>query len=177
MISTIRHLFARWSAWRALDDHSSAAPRAHADINRLDALLRESSCEEASRPAHLRRAVMPALSRPAPASIAAPFPWHSILTAITCAAAIALVTWIGFAGPLGLFKHSHGTYDPSPSNPGRITSPLAMLSFSRISGTIEDPLQQEAKLIAADFTRAADFLRAQIPLARTVAPRQPNGPS
>ncbi len=182
MLSSLTRLVQQWSAWRALDD--GAHPRgSHASLSEIESLLREEAAAESARPVGLRRDVLPRLSSPPmPVSSA----WNLRHTAgLTLAAACLLLAFGGLWWSIGPLRSSpvatNSTVTPrtpskmaeikpiDPAVPADPSGPRIVftVSFSKKSITVDNPLEKEAKLLAADLDRVGNFLRSQIPLSRS----------
>lgn len=182
MLSSFTRLVQRWSAWRALDD--GAHPRgSHASLSEIESLLRDEAAAESVRPVGLRRDVLPRLSSPPmPVSSA----WNLRHTAgLTLAAACLLLAFGGLWWSIGPLRSMPIAHQPPaivkppvqivevpPIDPvAPVETPRSRVvftvSFSKKSITVDNPLQKEAKLLAADLDRMGSFLRSQLPLSRS----------
>lgn len=184
MLSSLTRLVQRWSAWRALDDGARPPlPGQQASLREIESLLREEAAAESSRPVGLRRDVLPRLSS---APMSGPAAWNLRHTAgLTLAAACLLLAFGGLwwsIGPLRSMPIAHQppaivkppvqTVEVPPINPEVPADPprsrvVFTVSFSKKSITVDNPLEKEAKLLAADLDRVGNFLRSQIPLSRS----------
>lgn len=182
MLSSLTRLVQRWSGWRALD--KGARPRGpHASLSEIESLLREEAAAESARPLGLRRDVLPLLSG---APMPGPSAWNIRHTAgLTLAAACLLLAFGGLWWSIGPFRST-----PIATRPPVLVKPPVQIvevppidpvapadaprsrvvfsvSFSKKSITVDNPLEKEAKLLAADLDRVGNFLRSQLPLSRS----------
>lgn len=180
MIGSWKRLASHWRAWRAVDDGRAGPGDIPPEIARLDELLHDGARAEARRRTPALRAIV--MTRVAAHGAATPLRPHrplprmlgpALLAAAACCAVTAGWWWAAHRPVAGVrparvtLAESRAPDSPRPLSPFELAGRARPgRSFAALGGAVDGALRQEARLLAADLNRAANFVRSQLPLAR-----------